>query len=249
MLSLTSTSLLIPAACLLSSRTTPENIIKQSRGVAIILIIIYGVYLWCTLKTHDAPFATESKKVPIRPKKNALDAGAIKNGMVRPAPLLGRDLEGANTERLQKMSTEAPTGKSEVDDPGPQLSFFVASITFFVSAALLFLCTDYTVNSIDALTQDLGLSTTFVGLILFPIPNCDTLPIECAIRDELDTTLNLTIVKSIQTALLVLPFTVLLGWWLGIEDATLVFDGFEVVSLFATIILLNLIIGKESSVW
>lgn len=75
------------------------------------------------------------------------------------------------------MSTEAPTGEVEVDEPDPQLSFFVAFITFFVSAALLFLCTDYTVNSIDALTHDLALSNTFVRLILFPIPNCDTLPI------------------------------------------------------------------------
>lgn len=50
------------------------------------------------------------------------------------------------------------------------------------------------------------------------------------------STLNFTVVKSIQTALLVLPSTVLLGWGVGIEEATLVFDGFEVVSLFATTI-------------
>lgn len=87
----------------------------------------------------------------------------------------------------------------------------MALATFLISAVILFLCTDYIVNSIGALTQDLGISTTFVNLILSSISNCDSLPITCAIGDEMDITLDMTEVKSIQTALLVLPFTVLVG--------------------------------------
>lgn len=251
MLSLTSTSLLIPTACLLMSQTSPENVIKQSRGVAIILIIIYGVYLCCTLKTHYIPFAEEAQKVPVTYNRNAVGSSAIRSAVVKPALMIsipGQDEKGgSNNEKLRNMLNEDPPDIEE--EPGPQLHVLVALATFLICAVLLFLCTDYIVNSIGALTQGLGLSTTFVGLILFPIPNCDTLPITCAMSDEMDTTLNMTVVKSIQTALLVLPFTVLVGWGLGIEEATLVFDGFEVVSLFATIILLNLIIGKESFIW
>lgn len=173
--------------------------------------------------------------------------------MVQPAALMGlpgqHEQGGSNNEWIRKLLDTPPRVLEEAEEVDPQLHGLVALALFLLTAALLFICTDYIVNSIDALTRGLGLSATFVGLILFPIPNCDTLPITCAIRDSMDTTLDLTVVKSIQTALLVLPFTVLLGWWLGIEEATLVFDGFEVVSLFATIILLNLIIGKESSIW
>lgn len=259
MLSLTSTSLLIPTACLLLSQTSPENVIKQSRGVAMILIIIYGVYLWCSLKTHHDVFAQESQKVPMIQNRNALGTDAIRSAVIKPGLMIsipGQDkLGGSNNERLRKMLNEArpsvveSEGEADEEETDPQLHILVALATFLISAVLLFLCTDYIVNSIGALTQDLGLSTTFVGLILFPIPNCDILPIICAIGDEMDTTLDMTVVKSIQTALLVLPFTVLVGWGLGIEAATLVFDGFEVVSLFATIILLNLIIGEGRVIW
>lgn len=255
MLSLTSTSLLIPTACLLLAQTSPENVIKQSRGVAIVLILIYSTYLWCTLKTHYTVFAMESVKVPKRPHKNALDTYAIRYGMVKPAglvPLPGRDESGmSNHDKLLRVLNEVPFPEEaeEEEEADPKLHFLVAIFVFLATAALLFLCTDYIVDSIDALLANSGLSATFVGLILLPIPNCDSLPVTCAIHDEMDTALELTVVKSIQTALLVLPFTVLLGWWMGIEDATLVFDGFEVVSVFATIILLNLIIGRGSTIW
>lgn len=58
-----------------------------------------------------------------------------------------------------------------------------------------------------------------------------------------------TVGKSIQAALLVIPLVVLPAWCLGIEGVTLVFDGSEVVSLFGTILLLNLIIRKGKSSW
>lgn len=213
-----------------------------------ILIIIYGMYLWCILRTHYVTFAEEPQKVPMRPSKHALPSSAVKVGIVKPAGLIsipGQADEQSNNEKLFQL----PQEDEDNEEPEPQLHILVAVATLFTAATLLFFCTDYMVNSIGALVEDTGLSTTFVGLILLPIPNCDSAPITVAIRDMLDSTLDYTVVKSIQTALLVLPFTVLLGWWLGIEEATLVFDGFEVVSLFATIILLNLIIGKGSSIW
>lgn len=204
--------------------------------------------------THYVSFTEESQKVPVKIRKGSLDEFAVKRGLVRPTTLVSmpgiHEIDGSNTEKIWKMVEANPQIDDEDDEPeDPQLHILVAVATFFISAVLLFLCTDYVVNSINELIEHSGLSSTFVGLILLPIPNCDHTPVTAAMRDVMDSTLQLTVIKSIQTALLVLPFTVLLGWALGVDEATLVFDGFEVVSLFATIILLNLIIGKGETIW
>jgi len=68
-------------------------------------------------------------------------------------------------------------------------------------------------------------------------------------KDKLCHTVTSTVGKSIQTALLVTPTIVLLAWCLGVDQVTLVFDGFEVVSLFATVLLLNFLIVDARVHW
>ncbi|KAK8127052.1 uncharacterized protein PG998_002811 [Apiospora kogelbergensis] len=59
----------------------------------------------------------------------------------------------------------------------------------------------------------------------------------------MDNVMTFTIGKCLQTALLVTPLTVLVGWGMGVDGMTLVFGGFEIVSLFTTMILLNFLLG------
>lgn len=249
MLSLAATSLLIPTACYLLSQTSSEGITKQSRGVSVVLILIYCFYLWCSLGTHYDSFSEPSLRVPVRPRKE-LQRGEVKRAIVQPATLValpGRPIDGITTdERVERQLDDSATEFGEVCDP--QLDIRVAVAAFLISTVLLFFCSEG-VNSISGLVEDSGLSSTFVGLILLPLPNCESEPVTVAIRDNLDGTLNYTVNKSIQTALLVLPGIVLLGWCLGKDEATLVLDGFEVVSIFATVILLNLTMGKRKSIW
>lgn len=223
-----------------------------------VLILVYVLYLFCTLHTHYDVFAQESQKVP---KRMGIEPGAIKKGIAIPAVIMalpgkaGEDPQNNNSRKLQSMLNPSPEvyggyDDDEEEEENPQLAFPVAIITFFVCAVPLYFCTDNIANSISALTQPSGLSPTFVGLILLPIPNCDISPITLAGKDLMDAAMDGTVVKSIQTALFVFPLTILLSWWLpGKEDVTLVLDGFEVVSLFATILLLNFIMGRGKSIW
>lgn len=187
MLSLTSTGLLIPTACQILSQTTQDKIVKQSRGVAVVLIIIYCLYLRCTLFTHYSIFAEESQKkqkTPMHIKKGAPQDGAIKRGLVRPIsfffPAIPGDHEGgdSNNEKLWRLVQATPQ-PDEDDEAGedPQLHILVAIATFLASAVLLFLCTDYFIDRLDELIKDSGLSSTFVGLVFSPIPNCDSAPV------------------------------------------------------------------------
>lgn len=104
---------------------------------------------------------------------------------------------------------------------------------------LSYLCIDATVDSFSALTEQTPWTSMFVGSILLPIPNCDFAPISLAVDDFFDQTMRYSVGRSMQTALLVEPLVVLLAWWTGMADVTLAFYGFEVISLFTTILLLG----------
>ncbi len=58
-----------------------------------------------------------------------------------------------------------------------------------------------------------------------------------------------TVGRSIQIALLVEPLVVLMAWGMGVGGVTLAFDGFEVVSLFTTILLLNFLVVDAKVHW
>lgn len=212
-----------------------------------VLIFVYFLYLYFCLHTHRAMFDEPVPKVPIKPP---VPTEYIKRGLVLPSGLIALPGEGNNKELLNVLNSSPEDDEPDEDaNGGPELDFWVALFTFLATTVLLYFCVDYVINSIDALTSRTELSLTFVGLILLPFLNCDFTPIITAIHDDMSATMDYTVGRSIQTALLVTPLTVLLAWWLGIEGVTLVFDGFEVVSLFATVLLLNLIISEGKANW
>jgi len=119
--------------------------------------------------------------------------------------------------------------------------------TYLIVTTLTGFCTQFAVDSIDALSKKANLSKPFILLILLPLLNNDLTPIEHAIKDNMKQTMNFTIGKCLQTALFVTPVMMIIAWGVG-QDLSLYFDGFEVVSLFASVLLLNYLIidGKFS---
>ena len=254
MLWLAPTSLSIATVFQQSSKISAEHTTAQSRVASIGLIVSYCLYLWFSLRTHYEVFAEEAQKVPERPREYVLAAGAVRRALGSPLGLVGipgTDEQGeSHNSLIARMFTSNLSDCQEVDDEeDPPLATLVAFMTFLISSILLYFCTDYIINSINTLIDDLGTSATFVGLILMPIPNCDAAPITVAVRDRLDATMELTVVKSIQTVLLVTPSIVLLAWWLGMEDMNLAFGVFETVIMVVTFILLNMIIRQGRSNW
>ncbi len=260
LLSIAATSLLIPAAVKRLDQTTSKNLVLQSRGAAFVLLFVYFTYTFCQMVTHKKDYRDSGKRV--QHATNNLNQG-------NPSPSAFAD---DNVETTERSTTVAATstgvqigvpssigsqeprkpilsvqdvggpGNNYNEIPGPHLRFDVAVFVFAVTIVLLFFCIDGTVNSISVLMEKKALSETFVGLILLPIPNCDFAPISLAVDDSLEQTMKYTVERSIQTALLVEPMVVLIAWWIEVGDVTLAFDGFQVVSLFTTILLLNFLV-------
>ena len=93
------------------------------------------------------------------------------------------------------------------------------------------------------------MSETFLALVILPIIGNDPTTVVVAMKDKMDLALAITLGKCVQTTLMVIPLTVILGWILGIESMTLDFGSFEVVIMFASIIVVNYMIHDGKSHW
>lgn len=241
LLSLSSASLLIPTAAHLLSQTNSAGLRKQSRGASAVLLCVYFAYLFFQYKSHADIWNRPSPRTEKRRRYRVVE-GAAKKGLAR----------------IGYMFCAIPGSKPELEDPlvyfdgfdwQPQLHLYVALGMLATSTTLIAFCTQFAVDSIDNLSQNANISKAFIGLILLPILNNDLAPITHALADEMDRTIEVTVGKCLQTSLFVTPLMVLLAWPMKIDNMTLSFDGFEIVSLFASILLLNYLIMEGESTW
>ena len=211
------------------------GVAELSRGTAILLLLIYACYLFFQLKSHKEMYNAPSQKNESRA------AGAKFKNAVVPDKL-----------RSKKPATPQPEEPVEEEREEPQLSIWVAVLTLGISTVLVALNAEYLVDSINAITCGGGISKNFVGLILLPIVGNaaeHATAVTVAIKDKMDLAIGVAVGSSIQIALLVLPFTVVLGWIMGKDDMTLFFDGFQIAVLFVAVLLVNYLIADGKSHW
>jgi len=137
-----------------------NNITALSRGTAILLLLVYAAYLFFQLKSHAEIYNAPSQKVDKRRTK--VESGDATKKLANMGAKMSATMGGPTAQ-------EDPSRQPE-DKEEPQLSIWVAVFTLGASTALVAICAEYMVNSINALcTPTSGLSKTFVGLILLPI--------------------------------------------------------------------------------
>ncbi|GES64393.1 sodium/calcium transporter [Aspergillus terreus] len=235
-------ALIIPTAFHNWSDAGDTGVAPLSRGTSVILLVVYGCYLFFQLKSHTVIYNAPSPKVEKR--RQRITEGDASRGIAQIGKM-SATLAGHNA---QQMELNDPADEPEE----PQLHIWVAVLTLGISTALVALCAEFMVDSIDAITQTGGVSETFVGLILLPIvgnaaEHATAVTVAC--KDKMDLSIGVAVGSSMQIALLVLPFIVILGWILGNDDMTLYFDGFQVILLFVSVLLVNYLIADGKSHW
>ncbi|CZR67539.1 uncharacterized protein PAC_17438 [Phialocephala subalpina] len=114
-----------------------------------------------------------------------------------------------------------------------------------VSTGLAAVCAELMVNSTDAaVSGNSALSETFIGLIILPIVGNATenvTAVTVASKNKMDLAIGVAVGSSIQIALFVTPFVVLLGWCMG-KEMSLFFTLFETVSLFVSAFIVNFLV-------
>lgn len=216
------------------------HVADLSRATAILLLIVYGCYLFFQLKSHVKMFSEPS------PKTEKRNVGEKFKNAVIPDRMRHRG-------SVDSASGAHAAEEEEDDEPEePQLSVMVAIGTLTAVTVLVALNAEFLVDAINAVTCGGGISKNFVGLILLPIVGNaaeHATAVTVAIKDKMDLAIGVAVGSSMQIALLVLPFVVVLGWIIGKDDMTLFFDGFQITVLFVSVLLVNYLIQDGKSHW
>ncbi|CAL8577101.1 hypothetical protein XPA_002948 [Xanthoria parietina] len=222
------------------------NVTRLSQGTAVLLLLVYVAYLVFQLRTHIEMYNAPSRKGDKRKPKPG--AGDVTKKLV----LVGENFAGgvgcANTE-------ETPMREPEEEKEQPQLHLITALLTLGISTAFVGVCAEFMTDAIDPITKPCGpLPRTFVGLILLPIVGNaaeHATAVTVAIKDKMDLAIGVAVGSSMQIALLVIPFVVILGWIIGTHnpDMNLAFDAFQVIMLFVSVLLVNYLIQDGKSHW
>lgn len=118
----------------------------------------------------------------------------------------------------------------------PEVSLPVAIGLLVVSTVFIALMSEFLVGAVEPMTQQLGISELFVGIILVPIIGNiaeHVVAIEVALKNKMDLSLGIAIGSSLQIALLVAPLLVFIALAFG-QYLTLEFTSFELVALLAS---------------
>ncbi|KAJ5085952.1 hypothetical protein N7532_010723 [Penicillium argentinense] len=140
-------------------------------------------------------------------------------------------------------------GADEDEEDERLLNPWAATVALIVVTILVSMCADYLVGSIDDIVQKTGMSKTFIGLVLIPIVGNaaeHVTAVVVAYKDKMDLAIGVAIGSSLQIALFVTPFLVILGWIMGVE-MTLHFQTFETVAFFISGLVVTLLIQDGKS--
>ncbi|THH02801.1 hypothetical protein EW026_g119 [Hermanssonia centrifuga] len=137
----------------------------------------------------------------------------------------------------------------EVEIPTMSLPMTIGLLA--VVTVLVAVTAEWLVSSIDGLTASGHITKEFVGIILLPIVGNaaeHVTAVTVSVKDKLTLSLGVAVGSSIQIALFVIPFIVTLGWIIG-KPLTLLFDPFESVVLFLSVIVVNYTVADGKSNW
>lgn len=132
---------------------------------------------------------------------------------------------------------------------GSIVEIVISVIMLALSSILMSMNAELLVTSIDDVTQQSGLSHTFIGLIILPIVGNISeyvTVVTVAIANKLDLAIAVAVGSSIQIALCLAPLIVIAGWVLQVEFS-LTFNIFEMTVLVGTVLLVNLLILNSNS--
>lgn len=225
---------------------------ELSHGTAVILLIVYACYLGFQLKTHATMYNEPSQKVPKRKSGKKGEGDASRGIAAIGAGTAAASGGGVNMKSLFKNPDGSDEDEDEEEFETPSLSVLGALVTLAFSTTLVAFCSEFMVSSINGLVATGGVSTTFVGLILLPIVGNaaeHATAVTVAIKDKMDLSIGVAVGSSMQIALLVFPFIVILGWILGKDCMTLYFDTFQIATLFVSVLLVNYLIQDGKSHW
>ncbi|KAI0368738.1 calcium/proton exchanger [Pilatotrama ljubarskyi] len=253
-----------------------KDILAVSHGTAIILLFIYGSYLVFQLFSHKAlyddqnPDVFRSTRYAPREKKKKdaangngdVDASSQHEGNGSSIPLNSvtgerlqnspsgsvsheHDIEAASAARAGEGAEES------MEEEVPQMSVLMTFLLLATVTVLVAVTAEFLVDSINGIVETGGINREFIGVILLPIVGNaaeHVTAVTVSVKDKLTLSLGVAVGSSIQIALFVIPFIVTLAWIMG-KPLSLLFDPFESMVLFFSVLVVNYVVQDGKSNW
>lgn len=119
-----------------------------------------------------------------------------------------------------------------------------------ISTIFIAIESEFLVNGIEPITESLGWSQFFVGIILIPIIGNaaeHSTAIVMARKDKMDVALEIAVGSSLQIILFVAPVLIFLS--LLFTPMSIVFNPFELIALIASVLIANRVSHDGESNW
>eukprot|EP00927_Polykrikos_kofoidii_P057317 TRINITY_DN51437_c0_g1_i1.p1 TRINITY_DN51437_c0_g1~~TRINITY_DN51437_c0_g1_i1.p1 ORF type:complete len:425 (-),score=72.44 TRINITY_DN51437_c0_g1_i1:169-1443(-) len=141
--------------------------------------------------------------------------------------------------------------EGEEEEEAPDMGQVFAAVLLAILTVVTSCQTDFLIHSIRGTVDSWDVSEEFIGIIMLPIIGNAAehyTAITVAARNKMDLSLGVAAGSSCQMALLVTPFTVLVGWYYGV-DMSLDFHAFQLCVLFLAVFLATTILNNGTSNW
>ncbi len=151
----------------------------------------------------------------------------------------------------QPRPEEAGPAAPPPEHNGPHWSLPVSLGVLAVSVAAIALFSEFLVGAVEPVTEQLGFSAFFVGIILIPIIGNvaeHVVAVEVALKNHMELSLNIALGSSLQIALFVAPLLVLISPLLG-HPFVLEFNAFELIALVSASVIGALVAIDGKSNW
>ncbi|KAJ1899322.1 hypothetical protein LPJ81_004167, partial [Coemansia sp. IMI 209127] len=252
-----------------------NGILIMSRGTALILLLVYVLFLVFQLKTHSDIFdGSHTRRTETEYNEEFAETVSPNVGLnvVLDDTKKSRGKRAVFSESSCKYEETSDSSRISIDDDvkigkaklwrqsvqethhhhsAPQMQLWMAGTMLALVSVLVALSSDVLVDSVEELTSHYNISHTFVGMILLPLAASaaeHTMSVTVAIRDKMDLCITIAVGSSMQMTLFVLPTLIIIAWIMK-RPLTLYFDEFETTTLLISVLVINYLIMNGRSNW
>lgn len=244
-------SILIPTslhACIRTQKTADRITLEFSRGTALTLLVVYGLYLHFMLKSRYSLYdEAESRSVSDdgemqferrNRRTSTANTPSVELQQINGQPKHNRNMSEHRSSFAAAARIPVPIPESKEE---PEISRKASIILMIISSAVVAICAQFLVDSIEHVVSNARLTEAFLGLIILPVLGNTAemaTAVTVALKNKMDLAINVTIGSAIQITLFMAPAMVSLGWWMG-KGLSMHFNMFQIITLLVTVAMVN----------
>ena len=193
---------------------------------------------------NPAPVGTPGPNIRVAAPRTLRRTISEPNDLSRVQPQANASARPSPARLPSAAAPSLMTVEAEEEEEEPLMSRTAAITLLLISTGLVAVCADFLSGAIEPMVEHTGVSQAFIGLIILPIVGNaaeHVTAVTVAMKNKMDLAIGIAVGSSIQIAIFITPFIVVLGWIMS-KPMTLYFNIFETVALFVTAFVVNFLV-------